>query len=730
MSPTPSKKGRHLAAAGAALPALVLVVLMLGAQPAAAQATGEGAAAPSGVTATATTTTSTAATAALPAVTVTATRHAESTFDVPASVDVIDARAIHDGEPQVNLSESLARIPGVFAANRQNYAQDLQISSRGFGARATFGVRGVRIYQDGIPATMPDGQGQTGSFSLLSAKSIEVLRGPFSALYGNASGGVISVFTEDPSPEPVATVTGGGGSYGQWAFGTKVSATRDRLGYVVAGSEFQTSGYRDHSRARRDLTNVKLVLSVDTSTRITVIGNTQYQPETEDPLGLTRAEWSSNPRSVDHAAILFDTRKTINQAQGGVALDHAISDVLDVHFETYGGRRLVRQYLAFTGSGATSSGGITDLDGNFGGVGARLVWRAAALGRPLTLTVGGDWNRQDQLRRGFVNNFGAMGDVRRDETDDVTGTDAYAQAEWEFARRWSATAGVRTSSVRYTSVDHYVTGTNGNDSGNRDFSNTSPVAGVVFHATDDVNLYTSYGEGFETPTFTEIAYRDSGTGLNFALQPATSHAFEAGAKVLLPNGQRLNLAWFDTDTHNEIVVDQATGGRTTYKNASATHRQGAEALWDAALGHGLHARVALTWLRAVFADAYTSGTPPATVPVGARLPGVPSREAWAELDWAPHGATGFDAALEAQYADKLYVNERNTDAAPSYAAVNARVGYGLKTGAATWTAFARVNNLFDRNYAGSVIVNDSNGRYFEPAPGRNWFVGATVSIAL
>ena len=718
MRPTPSMKLRNFGPTGPGPALLALIVLVLASLPALGQSAGATAPAATG------------SAAELPAVTVTATRHAENVFDVPASVDVIDAAALHDGEPQVNLSESLVRIPGVFAANRQNYAQDLQISSRGFGARATFGVRGVRIYQDGIPATMPDGQGQTGSFSLLSAKRIEVLRGPFSALYGNASGGVISIFTEDPSAEPIATVTGGGGSYGQWTLGTKFSGTRDRLGYVVAGSEFQTSGYRDHSRARRDITNAKLVMSVDSSTRITVIGNTQYQPETEDPHGLTRAEWSSDPRGVDHAAILFDTRKTINQGQGGIAVDHALSDALDVHVDAYGGRRLVRQYLAFTGSSDASSGGITDLDGNFGGVGARLVWRAPALGRPLTLTLGGDWNRQNQLRRGYVNNFGAMGDLRRDETDDVTGTDAFAQAEWEFVPRWSATAGVRASSVRYVSVDHYVTAANGNDSGNRSFSNTSPVAGIVFHATDELNLYTSYGEGFETPTFTEIAYRDSGTGLNFALQPATSRAFEVGAKFVSHERQRFNLAWFDTDTRNEIVVDQAIGGRTTYKNASATHRQGAEALWDATLGHGLHGRVALTWLRAVFADSYVSGTPPATVSAGARLPGVPSREAWAELAWAPQGSVGVNAALEAQYADKLYVNELNSDAAPSYTAVNARVGYGAKIGTTTMTAFARVNNLFDRNYSGSVIVNDSNRRYFEPAPGRNWFVGATVSVPL
>jgi len=222
-------------------------------------------------------------------ITVTATRRAERAFDVPASVDTIDGATIRNGQPQVNLSETLTRVPGVFAANRQNYAQDLQISSRGFGARATFGVRGVRLYQDGIPVTMPDGQGQTGSFSLLSAQRIEVLRGPFSALYGNASGGVISVFTEDPPASPMLSYAAGGGSYGTGTFGVKFGASSGPVGAVVAASEFVTDGFRDHSSARRDLTNAKLVLNASPTTRLTLIGNTQYQPETEDPLGLTRA---------------------------------------------------------------------------------------------------------------------------------------------------------------------------------------------------------------------------------------------------------------------------------------------------------------------------------------------------------------------------------------------------------------------------------------------------------
>jgi iron complex outermembrane receptor protein len=663
-------------------------------------------------------------------VTVTATRHVERAFDVPASVDTIDAETIHLGQPQVNLSETLSRIPGVFAANRQNYAQDLQISSRGFGARAAFGVRGVRLYQDGIPVTMPDGQGQTGSFSLLSAARIEILRGPFSALYGNASGGVISVFTEDPPRVPDLVVSGGGGSYGTGVLGVKGAASTAHAGGVVAASEFVTDGYREHSSARRDLTNAKLVFDPSTATRITLIGNTQYQPETEDPLGLTRAQWSANPRGVDPAALQFDTRKTINQMQAGAAVDHRFSDALQLHADAYGGQRRIRQYLAFSGSGATSSGGIPDLDRDYGGVGLRLVWNGRVLDRPLTVTVGADADRQHERRKGFVNDNGQMGDLRRDEDDTVHSTDVYAQAEWDFAAQWSATLGVRTSNVHYSSDDHYVTAQNPDDSGSRHFDDTSPVAGIVWHASNEVNVYASYGEGFETPTFAELAYRVGGSGLNFALQPARSRAAEVGVKYLLADRQRLTAAIFNVDTKNEIVVDTAVSGRTIYKNASATRRRGVEAAWDGRFDHGLETHVALTWLRAEFVDSYTTDSPPVIVPAGARLPAVPSKQAYAELAWVPGRFYGLDAALEALYVDKLYVDEINSDAAPAYAVMNARIGIGQTVGAATWRAFVRVNNLFDRNYAGSVIVGDGNGRFFEPAPGRNWFVGASVDVKL
>ena len=667
---------------------------------------------------------------ALDPIVVIATRHAERAFDVPASVDIVPGSVIRDGQPAVNLSESLARIPGVFAANRQNYAQDLQISSRGFGARAAFGVRGVRLYQDGIPVTMPDGQGQTGSFSLLSADRIEILRGPFSTLYGNASGGVIAVFSEDGTPEPVATVTGGAGSYDAWTAGAKLRGTAAGAGYVAAGSEFQTDGYRDHSAARRDLFNVKLRFDANESTRVTLIGSYQYQPETQDPLGLTRAQWQADPRQADPLATTFDTRKTIDQTQGGAAVDYRFDPDTTVHVAGYGGRRQIRQYLALPGTLPTSSGGVADLNRDFGGLGARLVWRTQALGGPLTLTVGTDADRMHETRKGFVNNSGTLGDLRRNEDDTVQSADVYAEAEWLFLPAFAATIGLRSSVVRYDSEDHYVTAANPDDSGARRFTNTSPVLGLVFHATPELNLYASYGQGFETPTFAEIAYVPIGTGLNFALNPATSSAYEIGLKTVFARSQRINVALFHIDTEDEIVTDTAIGGRTTYKNVGKTRRNGAEALWDGDLPWGLHGHVALTYLNARFAQGFTSGTPPQLVQSGNRLPGVPPAQAYGELTWVPGGYGGFNTGVEVQYVGKLYVNDRNTDAAPASTVTNFRVGLAQVAGRATWTEFVRLNNAFNRNYVGSVIVGDASGRYFEPAPERNWFVGASVDVRL
>ncbi len=660
--------------------------------------------------------------------TVTATRIPQPGFDVPAAIDVVDARAISEGKLRVNLSESLGRVPGIVVQNRQNYAQDLQVSSRGFGARSTFGVRGVRLIADGIPATMPDGQGQAATFALASAGRIEVLRGPFSSLYGNASGGVVQVFTRDGPPDPTLDLFLVSGSYGTRKAGLLAGTQAGQVNLIGDVSRFETDGYRDHSRAVRDTANVKVAMPL-AGGKLTLVANAIDQPDTQDPLGLNRAQFEADPRQVDPSAILFDTRKNIRQSQLGVVHELAVTSADSVQVRLYGGTRRVVQFLAQSGDTPLGSGGVVDLDRSYGGVGLRWTRAFLLAGGEASLTAGFDRDRLDERRRGFVNDFGSQGALRRDEDDSVANTDFFAQGEWKFAPAWRASLGARRSRVGFESRDYYVGGPNPDDSGSQSYSRTTPVAGLVFQANPRWNVYANAGEGFETPTFAELAYRPGGaTGLNFALKPARSRHGEVGVKGRPAEGARVTAALFRIDTRDEIVTNGSSGGRTDFKNASRTRRDGLELSAESRLGAGFEAVVAGTWLDARFTEAFTTGTPAVTVPAGNRLPGVPPVVLHGEVVWR-HPVSGFHAGAEVHHAGRVFVNEANVDSAASYTAVNLRVGIESRVAGLVLKAFARVDNVTDRRYAGSVIVAEARGRFFEPAPERNFIVGVTASAS-
>ena len=667
----------------------------------------------------------------MPEVVTSATRTERDSFDLPVAIDSVDKSVIQEDRPQVNLSEALNRVPGIAILNRQNYAQDLQISSRGFGARSTFGVRGIRLVADGIPATMPDGQAQAASFDLSSAERIEVMRGPFSSLYGNAAGGVIQVFTADGPPEPTLNGSLYGGSYGMYKAGLQFGEQRGRFNYLLDASRFHTDGYRNHSTATRDQTNAKFKLPLQSGI-VTMLVNTLDQPETQDPLGLNRAQVITNPRQADPSASTFNTRKSVRQNQVGLVYDLNLGGADKLQAKTYLGDRQVTQYLAIplaAQAAATSSGGVVDLDRGYEGLGLRWTHSVSEGARPLTFSTGLDYDRMAEHRRGYINNSGVSGALKRDEDDTVTNTDVYAQLEWKFAPRWNASAGMRHSRVHFDSKDYFIVPGNPNDSGSMSYSKTTPVAGIVFSAAPAWNVYANLGRGFETPTFAELAYRPGGaTGLNFALQPSTSLHKEIGVKGKIGATARLNLALFHINTNDEIVVNTAAGGRTTFKNAPQTRREGIEFSVESYLGAGFEAYLAYTWLDAQFTLPFTSGTPAVTVPAGNKLPGVPAYTLFGELIWR-HAATGFHAGLELRASGKVYVNDVNSGFADPYTIGNLRAGFEQR--GKTWrlTEFVRVDNVTDRQYIGSVIVADSNGRFYEPSPGRNYLLGISARLS-
>ena len=657
------------------------------------------------------------------AVVITATRAPQPSLQAPASVDRLYADEIRDGRPQVNLSESLGRVPGIVVQNRQNYAQDLQISSRGFGARATFGVRGIRLIADGIPATMPDGQGQASTFALSSAERIEVLRGPFSSLYGNAAGGVIVVETEDPPEKPTFGIDLMGGTYDTWRAGVRLGGYNT----LFDASRFESDGYRDHSAVRRDQYNLKFKYPLRSETSLTIVGNQLRQPDTQDPLGLTRAQVEQNPRQATPQAIQFNTRKTVYQEQLGATLAHRLSADTRIEATVYGGSRWVEQYLAIplvNQAPPTSSGGVVQLDRDYAGAALRLStsvsnWR---------FSVGAEYDLMDERRRGFVNNLGVQGLLKRDEDDEVTATDFYAQAEWQFTERWSAHAGLRTSRVEFRSEDHFIIAGNPDDSGARKYSETTPVAGLLYRYTKNLSFYGTLGEGFETPTFAELAHQNPpATGLNFALEASRSRHAELGVKAILPRIARVNAALFGIETRDEIVVDVNQGGRTTFKNAGRTERRGLELAGQSAWPGPFGAQFAYTYLDATFKEGFSSTVlgNTVTIPAGNALPGVPNHQAYAQVSYRQ---PRFYTYLEALYRSKVPVNDANSEFAAAYSVFNLVGALVQQGGGWRISEYVRMDNLADRNYVGSVIVNEGNGRFYEPSPRRSISAGIQATI--
>jgi len=673
--------------------------------------------------------------AARPAeVVVSATRVGHTVFDMPAAIDVVDAERIRDSQARVNASEALAAVPGLVAQNRQNYAQDLQISSRGFGARSAFGVRGVHLIADGIPASMPDGQGQAATFNLDMAERIEVLRGPFSAIYGNHSGGVIQMFTRDGEGAPTVEAALSAGSYGSRKADLNAQGKQAGIGYVLDASRFETDGYRAHSAATRDQAFAKLTLAPMAGASLTIVGNALRQDDTQDALGVTWATYQRDPRAgeIDTTdtqnpkrtlADRYNTRKSIDHQQIGASWAQRFGDDR-LRMTAYGGNRGVIQYQAFSKAfqaPATHSGGVVDFDRDFHGTDLNWLHVGELAGGKLSTTVGLEYGRSNDARRGYENfigtQFGVKGALRRDENDKVTSLDPYVQTEWQSGA-WMVSAGLRHSSVKISVDDRFLS--NGNDSGSLEYSHTTPVLGLLYRLSPALNVYASAARGFETPTLNELFYSGTGAGFNFRLQAAQSTHLETGIKARMSEGTRINAAIFQVRTRDELVVDSSVGGRTSYRNAGSTLRQGMELSLDTTWKHGLSAHMALTSLRAVYDHAFGA------VAEGSRMPGIPNANAYGELAWKD-SANRFGAALEAVASSKIYADDANADkAAPGYGVLNARVNANQQWHGWRFKQFVRLNNLLDKQYVGSLIVGDTNKRYYEAAPGRNWLIGASA----
>ncbi len=666
---------------------------------------------------------------------VTAAPTTVSELDTPAAVSVVNGDEMRQAAPRVNLSESLGAVPGLQVQNRQNYAQDLQLSIRGFGSRSTYGVRGLRIYVDGIPATMPDGQGQTSNIDIGSVDTIEVLRGPFSALYGNSSGGVINVTSQTGTQPPTVEASSYYGSFGTWHYGMKATGAvgdgshAGDVDYTVSTNRFTTHGYRDHSGARKNLANARLGVRINDVSKLTLLLNS-VDIKANDAGGLTADEWRDNPRQSPRGD-QYNTRKNTRQTQAGLRYERQLSAQDDLSVMMYAGERETTQFQSIPRAPQlkpSHAGGVIDLTRHYQGIDTRLTHRGELL-VPVTLTAGLDYENMSERRKGYENfvmvngapQYGEQGALRRNERNLMWNVDPYLQTQWQLTDKLSLDAGVRYSSVWFDSNDYYITPGNGDDSGDASYHKWLPAGSLKYALTDAWNVYLSAGRGFETPTINELSYRsDNQSGLNFGLKPSTNDTVEIGSKTRIGNGL-FTAALFQTNTDNEIVVDSSSGGRTSYKNAGKTRRQGMELGLDQQFGESWRLKAAWTWLDATYRtnvcdDASCNGN---------RIPGIARNMGYASFGYQPE--QGWYAGSDIRYMSDIMANDENTAKAPSWTVVGLTTGYKWSYGRMDMDLFGRIDNLFDREYVGSVIVNESNGRYYEPAPGRNYGIGLTLA---
>ena len=654
---------------------------------------------------------------------VTATRLQQPLGDVPASVSIVEGLDVQGGQRGVGLEESLDRVPGVLVQSSENFAQDARIQIRGFGTRSAFGIREVRVLLDGLPETQPDGQTQIDDIDLGSIERIEVLRGPAGALYGNASGGVIQLFSEDAPPVPSATLLLSGGSYEFGKYLLKGGATAGNLSAFAFGSFLQLGGYREHSATQAGTWLGKLRWAIDDATDLTVLVNGVETPEAEDPGGLTAAQMNDDPRQARDVNVLLDAGESVSQARIGATLDRRGAGS-DLNLYTY---VLTR---SFENALPVATDGVVTFDRVAPGGGGRWTWLEPVWGVEQALTLGLDAQYQDDDRSRFTNDGGERGPLTVAQREQVASVGPYVREAVMLRDDLELSAGLRWDAVFFdVDVD---TPPGSGDSGSRTFEQLSPTGGVRWTWLDsrpawlrDLSAFATIGTAFQTPTTTELANPD-GPGFNPDIEPQTSVTYELGARARWPVVELLTeAATYYIEIDDELVPFESDSGRTAFRNAGRSRRYGLELDWQARPWAPLRWSGAVTLLKSEYTD-YQVGEANFA---GNDEPGIPQWWIYQELRY--DHPLGLFAALEATLVDGYFVNDANDASTNAYQLVNLRVGWDLALGA-HWSVapFVGINNLASQNYSGTTRLNALGGRYFEPAPTLNSYAGLAITARL
>ncbi|MBK8968264.1 MAG: TonB-dependent receptor [Lewinellaceae bacterium] len=643
----------------------------------------------------------------LRAVTISATRLPANANTSPLAVSALEGRYIREAQPQLTLQESLATVPGVFMLNDANFAQDLRIAIRGFGARAAFGIRGIKLLLDGIPESAPDGQAQLDNLDLATVGRIEVLRGASSGLYGNASGGVISI-SSMPAPEQQSGyVRLAGGRFGFRQLHAAGGGSFKKNGFRLSVSHLGLDGYRAHAAMRSTLANGQWTWAPDSSRQFKILLNYVNSPRADDPGALTLAQVGDDRRAAAATNLRYDAGESVQQGRIGLAYEKKWRKNQRLRLRGYSTWRDFENRLPF------QNGGQAAFQRWFAGGGAQYDveqknWRFSS---------GVDLDRQADQRQRYDNLDGARGTQSLDQQETYTSAGLYTLAEWTPAPRWTISGGGRVDLVRLAVDDFFES--DGLQSGHSDYRRVSPWGGLVLRLNRRLQAYANASTNFETPTLAELSARpDNSGGFNEALRPQRTLSAEIGLRGQWPLGFAWEVAGFRAVTRDELSPYELVDfpGRTFYRNAGETLRAGLELALRWLPVRGLE--LGLNYTRAAF--TYRQYETPAGNFSGRMLPGLPQDWGMAEVQYR-HARSGIFSRVQWRYSGRFFADDANAVPVDAYALVNLRLGYSRRH----LEIFLGADNVFGAGYFNNIRLNAGGGRFYEPGSGA-WFFGGVA----
>jgi len=655
-----------------------------------------------------------------------------SPTELPYAISTMVPDSVAPGQTHTLPEQTLSLIPGLTVANRNNPSQDARISIRGFGARSAFGVRSLRILRDGMPLTLPDGQTPIDYLDLETVGRVETIRGTASALYGNASGGVVDLRSSPPPSAPFAAqLRSWAGSYGMRRYVGLFGGTASGVAYSGNIGRTLQDGYRAY--ATQKLTNAFVRASADVGgTELALIGMGLDMPVAENPGALTQIQYDTNPRMADPLSIQRRARKEVHQVQLGLSARRPMRGTGEVVAQAYGSGRSLFNPLTFA---------VVDVErrSSGGALRATLPFGAGALSQ--RFTVGVDAQQLNDLRKNWANCNGVAaptancvtlpaekGRLQLDQRELVTSVGPYVRDELELGRV-RATLGVRADRTTFELRDFYtdpVTADGRDDSGKRTMSAVSPMGALAVSLARSHAVYANVSSAFETPTTTELGNQaDGSAGLNRDLNPQYSTTYEVGLKGFALARLQYDLALFNTNVRDELIPFDIGNGRTAFRNAGRTNRRGAEVSLGTEYGP-FAVNTTYTHSHFRFRD-FVSGT---SQFAGNAIPGIPEHQV--QAIGSVRTRFGYGVA-EWMAKSKVYVNDANGAAAAGYGIVNARIGATAAFGRPWLSPVFGVQNLFDRKYVGSIAVNAAGtiatAKFYEPGAGRTFFAGLSAATA-